>query len=193
MRSNGRLKSIGQALIDLTPLLDVVFILLIVVLSAQTKYVADANTSVENAREEVAETKEENDNLVSENEGLEENNKTYADLHNYVNVVTVFANYKPSNIRYRTIYLIVNDKTPKEIDLNPSNGNQAWQECEETIEWYLENDPGKPMVYTIKNEKMLYRDESELEKMFERLSSKYTKTNIYLRNDIKTENDSIDN
>ncbi len=190
MRLNGRRKSIGQILIDLTPLLDVVFILLIVVLSFQDTYIAEANKNVKRAEEDMADIEDDMAHTEAIIDNVEEQNDTYANEKDYLSVVTISANYKPNNIKYRTIVLSINGEKPIEIELNPSNGEVAWKECRDAIVSCLEERPDYPMIYKIKNEKMLYRDEQKIEELFSQLSSE--NSNIYMKNDINLETGTSD-
>ena len=183
----GKNKSIGQFIIDLTPLLDVVFILLIVVLSFQDAYSADADNKISEAQQIESDANDLVSKTESKDATISEQLDTYANLNDYVNIVTIYADYQPSNRKYRTIYLAINDTDVKEISLNPSNGDVAWSECEETIKQCLEDNLGVPTIYAIKNEKMLYRDEQMIIKMFSELSSSYD--NIYLKNYMETDNE----
>lgn len=183
----GKNKSIGQFIIDLTPLLDVVFILLIVVLSFQDAYSAEADSRISEAQQIESDAND----LVSKTESkdaiISEQLDTYANLNDYVNIVTIYADYQSSNRKNRTIYLKINNEGVKEIPLNPSNVEFAWGECEETIKQCLEENADIPTIYTIKNEKMLYRDEQMITKLFSQLSSSYN--NIYLKNYTEIDNE----
>lgn len=183
----GKNKSIGQIIIDLTPLLDVVFILLIVVLSFQDAYSAEVDSRISEAHQIESDAKDMVSTTESKNATISEQLDTYANLNDYVNIVTIYADYQPSNRKYRTIYLVINDADVKEIALNPSNGDSAWKECEETIKQCLEENSDIPTIYTIKNEKMLYRDEQMITSLFSHLSSSYN--NIYLKNYVETDDE----
>ncbi|MBQ7565467.1 MAG: hypothetical protein IJT16_15935, partial [Lachnospiraceae bacterium] len=106
---------------------------------------------------------------------------TYDNLNEYMNIVTVHADYVPSNRKYRTIYVLINSEV-KEIDLNPSNTEKAWGECRDYIVENALSDAEKPVILSIENTSMLYRDELAIETLYSELSSSHS--NIYLKNEL---------
>ena len=177
MRLGKRSKSIAQVLIDLTPLLDVIFILLIVVLSYQDNFNKAAEEQLTYAVDYIDDA---NDKVAAADarvDTAEEQVENYAKLNDYVNVITINASYKPSNRKYRVIHVAVNADDMREIPLNPSNTNEAWKECKVYVEQIISD--GKPTILSIKNEKMLYRDEESIMKMYEELNA--STSNVYLK------------
>jgi hypothetical protein len=165
-------KTLGQFIIDLTPLLDVIFILLIVVLSFQDNYSKLADEKLENA-EKIEQTAkdamaENNDHYETVQKQLE----TYEQMYDYVNVVTVFASYRPSNRKYRTLHVEINAREQWEREINPSNEDKIWDECRAYIEGVIGSNENKPTIFAIKDEKMLYRDEQAILSLYEDLNIK---------------------
>lgn len=171
-------RSVGQFMIDLTPLLDVIFIMLIVVLTVQTQHGDDAAEKLEEAQRIEAEAKDQLSALDSQAITIQEQLETYHNLNEYINVITICADYQPSNRKYRTVYLVINDQERK-LSLNPSNGDTVWAECKAAIEQCLSENPDVPMIYSVLSSKMLYRDEQKIKSLFDELSSSYD--NIYLK------------
>ena len=169
---------IKQVLIDLTPLLDVIFIILIVILSFQNKYEEDAEAKILEAEDHMAAAE-------SENRALSDHVATFENLDEYMNIVTVHADYVPSNRKYRTIRVLINADV-KEIDLNPSNTEKAWEECKDYIVNHALLDAEKPVILSIENTSMLYRDELQIEALYSEIGSNYP--NIYLKNELAYEN-----
>ncbi len=172
-------KTLGQFLIDLTPLLDVIFIMLIVVLAYQDNYSKKADTAYNQALQIEQEAKDQVAAAENSNLAAQEQLDTYEHIHDYVNVVTIYASYRPSNIKYRTLHVEINANDPWEKEINPSNEGRIWDECQEYIESELADKSGIPTVYSIRNEKMLYRDEQEILALYEKLNvqDKYEKNN----------------
>ena len=172
-------KSIGQYIIDLTPLLDVIFILLIVGLCYKDNFGYEAEKKIADANEEVVEIKDEMAKTDGKNNLLSEQLDTYENLNNYVDVITIYANYQPSNRKYRNVYVQINAGDVWEKEINPSNEKAVWSECKEYIEESLKNNDERPAVLSIKDEKMLYRDEQSIERLYEdlNLKNKYVKNN----------------
>ncbi len=176
-------KTVGQFIIDLTPLLDVIFILLIVVLSFQNTYSKQADEKIETAEKQAEERLEEaakieqtaKDAMAENNDHYETVQKqleTYEQMYDYVNVVTVFASYRPSNRKYRTLHVEINAREQWEREINPSNEDRIWDECRAYIEGVLGNSEGVPTIFAIKDEKMLYRDEQAILALYEDLNIK---------------------
>lgn len=162
MRLKNQSFSLGQFLIDLTPLLDVIFILLIVVLTYQDGYIKDADDKKAEADKIVQMANDAKAKAESSNETAQEQLDTYANIHDYVNVVTVYASYTPSNIKYRTLHVEINNNDIWEKEINPSNEQRVWEECRTYIEEKLTGLSAMPTVFSIMNEKMLYRDEQAI-------------------------------
>lgn len=171
-------RSVGQFVIDLTPLLDVIFIMLIVVLTIQTQHGDDASEKLEEAQRIEAEAKDQLEAMDSQMITMQEQLETYHNLNEYINVITICADYQPSNRKYRTVYLVIDDQEMK-FSLNPSNGDTVWAECQAAIEQCLSENPDVPMIYSVLSSKMLYRDEQKIKSLFDELSSSYD--NIYLK------------
>ena len=185
MISKNKPKTMGQFLIDLTPLLDVVFILLIVILSFQDSYNKVADEKMAQA-EELEQTAKD---VLAENEShyeaVQQQLETYEQMYEYVNVITVFANYKPSNRKYRTLHVAVNSNDVWEKEINPSNEDVIWEECRKYIEGVLAGTGENPTIFAIKNEKMLYRDEQSILALYDALNIE----NKYERNYTETDNE----
>lgn len=175
MKLGKKPKSIGQVLIDLTPLLDVIFILLIVVLSYQDNFSEKAEEQISQAEQYYTDAQDAVADAEAKTDTYKEQLENYANLNDYVNVVTIYASYEPSNRKYRTIHIAMNADDMKEIPLNPSNTSEAWAECKSCVEQVITDEA--PTIISIKNEKMLYRDEESIIKMYESLEA----TNVYLK------------
>ena len=183
MGKNKKPRSLGRLLIDLTPLLDVIFIVLIVVLAGQDNYSTEADRKYAEAEKYVKEVNAEMEEIDAENSVLKEQMSTYSSLNEYFNVVTVYAAYSQENRKLRTIYIKVNTDEPITINLNPSNVSSAWAECRKYIEDKIKEDLSLPMILSINtnsDEKMLYRDEESIHSMFMDLMNNYK--NLTIRN-----------
>ena len=175
--------SLGRLLIDLTPLLDVVFIVLIVILAGQDNYSTEADRKFAEAEKYVSEVNTEMEKVEIENGVLSEQMAAYSSINEYFNIVTVYAAYSPENRKYRTIYVKINIDDPITINLNPSNVSASWMECRGYIEEIIKKDESLPMILSLdisSNDKMLYRDENSIREMFGTLQDRYK--NITIRN-----------
>ncbi len=192
IRIKNRPRTLGQFIIDLTPLLDVIFILLIVVLCFQDNYSKEADEKVaaaeqqeqiavekaeqteKTASEKIAEIRQETEDAMAANdshyEAVQQQLEVYEQMYDYVNVVTVVASYKPSNRKDRTLHVEINAEDQWEREINPSNEDKVWAECQAHIESVLAGKTGMPTVFAIKNEKMLYRDEQSILELYDKLN-----------------------
>ncbi|MBR5179577.1 MAG: hypothetical protein IKW90_12375 [Lachnospiraceae bacterium] len=180
---NKKPRSLGRLLIDLTPLLDVIFIVLIVVLAGQDNYSTEADRKYAEAEKYVSEVNAEMEEIDAQNSVLKEQMSAYSSLNEFFNVVTVYAAYSPENRKLRTIYIKVNTDDPITINLNPSNVSSAWTECKKYIEEIIKKDQSLPMILSLdinSDEKMLYRDEESIQSMFMDLVNNYK--NLTVRN-----------
>ncbi|MBO4373853.1 MAG: hypothetical protein J5829_01990 [Lachnospiraceae bacterium] len=180
MRLKNKPKSLGQFIIDLTPLLDVIFIVLIVVLSFQDDYSKVADDRYTQATQIEQKAKDDISAASASLATAEEHIDTYANMHDYVNVVTIYASYKPSNRKYRTLHVEINNADLWEKEINPSNEDRIWTECQSYIEGKLADNRDLPTVFSIMDEKMLYRDEQSVLSLYENLNikDKYEKNNM---------------
>ena len=185
MRLKSKPKSLGQFIIDLTPLLDIIFILLIVVLAFQDDFSKETDAVYAQALKIEQEAKDRVSAAENRSAAAQEQLDTYEHIHDYVNVVTIYASYRPSNIKYRTLHVEINANGLWEREINPSNEDLVWDECRNYIETELAEKSGIPTVFSIVNEKMLYRDEQEILALYEKLNiqDKYEKNNTETDNE----------
>ncbi|MCR5683803.1 MAG: hypothetical protein K6G81_00075 [Lachnospiraceae bacterium] len=175
MNKEKRSKSIGKILIDLTPLLDVVFIVLIVVFASQKMTIEDSQSAAQAAESSQAAAEAQNAVMAGQMEN-------YDDINTYFTLISVYAGFEPSNRVRRTIYIKINDGDMKTIAINPSDQDKRWEECERYIEEAIGRDGNLYTILsvnTVSEEGMLYRDEQRILKMFGDISSKHA--NVYVK------------
>ena len=167
--------SIGRTLIDLTPLLDVVFILLIVVIvhsrineAEQLNFKDDRIEFYENKIEDYKEQ------LGGNSVNME-----------HFNSITVYATFNEYEDRKeRTISIGINNTIETRI-LKPSNEDTIWNECKEIILRAIEKEDILYSILSIgdgnaeNDAKMLYRDELSIIQMFNEICQEHK--NIYCK------------
>jgi len=151
MRWRNRSKSLRQLIIDLTPLLDVIFILLIVVLCDQDSFIADAK----DAAEQVSQQEQA---LETERETWQERLDAYEKQYSYMNVVNIHVTPSENDRKHRTVYISMGSEKPQTWELDPGRENQVWQKCKEHIENNLSDKSDRITIINIENSTMLYRD-----------------------------------
>ncbi len=160
-------KGIGRALIDLTPLLDVIFIFLMVVLCFNTNENEEAQNKLLDAEEKLQEAEKTRNERIAELETMQEQLDNIK--NDSVNYTTIYAEYDPNNRKHRTIHIKFNAEPEYTSTLNPSNVEEAWEDCEKYITERIDEE--KPMIVSIKNSKMLYRDEQKIEEMIDEINA----------------------
>ena len=176
MGKNKKPKSIGRLIIDLTPLLDVIFIVLIVVLAGQDTFNMEADQKFAEAEVYVSEADKKLDEMEALVDTYAEQMAAYDSLSDYFNAVTVYASYSLENRRLRTVYVMINNEEPVTLNLTPSNTAETWAECKRMIEEVIKKDETLPMILSINSngdEKMLYRDDESIYAIFKVLQNAY--------------------
>ena len=173
-----RLKNKLNTVVELTSLLDVIFIVLMIVICNQQINLEEKGRDVEAAYEEAAEVKAEAEAALSEAEDLraeaeaekalfEEHLEKFEDVSSQMTTVTVIIDYQPSNLRTRTIRLMADADTPETITITPETENDAYTKFEEKLEDLVAQAEAsdKPVVISIDMTRILYRDELRAEEV----------------------------
>lgn len=173
-----RLKNKLNTVVELTSLLDVIFIVLMIVICNQQINLEEKGHDVEAAYEEVALLTAEAEAALSEAEDLraeaeaekalfEEHLEKFEDISSQMTTVTVIIDYQPSNLRTRTIRLMADADTPETITITPETENDAYTKFEEKLEDLVTQAEAsdKPVVISIDMARILYRDELRAEEV----------------------------
>lgn len=170
MRRQRKRKYRGDILIDLTSLLDVIFIVLMIVLCNQ-----------QNATNEVLAQQEE---AVQLSEQAKAQLWLYSDQMDTVDqfcMVSINARYDPNNVTTRHIYVQKNGKDIEQIDLRGNNTDEQFDRLEELLKEYIESNEDKPIIFSLNegDESILYRDEKAIQKIFDDL--KNSSKDVYIK------------
>lgn len=170
MGKNRKKRSALQTLIDLTPLLDVIFLVLIVSLMEQSSLAA-----------KMKDTEAQNYDVIN-NTILTDLKETYEDINEYVDCVTLYAGYQSETDRtVRNVYVQINTEDLVTFELKKGDEANVWKTVASYIEGNCLSDPDKHVILSIadnRNEYMLYRDEKSIEDMLFELSGKYSYVSI---------------
>ncbi|MCR4591074.1 MAG: hypothetical protein K5668_09670 [Lachnospiraceae bacterium] len=168
----------NDILIDLTSLLDVIFILLMVVLARQqvsgmnlTKQQEELDKMRAECREAETEA-EEKYKLYSEQLSLAE--KTV--------IITVTAAFDPEEPKNRTLRILKNgNANADEFSLSGGNTEDAYKAFEEKMSEYVSSADGLPVTLSIADDgsEILYRDQQRIQSVFNALQS--GSGDIYIR------------
>ena len=170
-----RRKNAGNILIDLTSLLDVVFIVLLaLVCQLQTSKQANAQTTqdLEDQRAQITATQEQyKDQLDS-----------MGNIADYVVFISVNARFE-SNLMTRHIEVLCSDSEAPEAEiavLNGENVSEGYAGLSDYIQDYVQDNEDKTVVLSLNegDEDILYRDEKEIKHIFTELATEYSNVKI---------------
>ena len=157
--------------IELTSLLDVIFIfLLVVILHQQT----ETRDRLEEMRREVQEAQGEavvyQDQLAA-----------YQELSTTHPVLTVYADYDEEDLTTRHLRLLTGtgEAEMEELTLTPATAEEGYLKFEALVRELLLSYEGVPVTLSIDREQILYRDEERLDRILKDLTEDYD--DLYLR------------
>jgi len=171
--------------IELTSLLDVIFIVLLVVICNQqinmTQKTDELEVMQQQAQVQMAEAEDLKAEAEAAKEIYEEHRDTYETIESQMSVITVYASYTPSSPQDREILIIAGEKELPKIQMSPSNTKDALERLETLLESQVSEaeDAGKPVIISINTDKILYRDEKAVSQIIDRLFEKHD--NMYYK------------
>ena len=172
MKRRHRAKS--DIVIDLTSLLDVVFIVLLVVICRQhilTDSQQEKMGDVE-AREALAQEKYElyMDQL-----------ETADQLNQYVWAVSVYARYSSEKVTERHISVLREGQEIESFELRGENVSGTLEAFRKSLESYITEHAEQPVILSLNedDEKILYRDEKAINRIFAELASAHE--NVFIK------------
>ena len=196
-----------QTSIELTSLLDVIFIVLMIVVCNQQIYtktqVDEASAAVAEAeameqslleREEKARLDEETagkalaeaeamkaeaEDAIAEKDFYAEQLDTYDTMAEQMLAVAVLVDYEPADLKQRKIRFLVGTKEADSILLTPETAAEAWKEAERFLGALLQENKGIPVICAVSKTKILLRDERKAEELLKKLSE--THGNLYMK------------
>lgn len=179
MKRRHRAKS--DILIDLTSLLDVIFIILLVVIFRQQTLTEKHLDQVDNANSVLEEANDLSEEARAKYELYMDQLETADQLNQYVWAVSVYASYHSDNITERHIRILREGEEIETFDLRGTNVADSLKQFRETLENYVKEHGDQPVILSLneKDENILYRDEKEIRKIFDYLSEEYE--NVFIK------------
>ena len=162
-------RSKSDIIVDLTSLLDVMFIILLVVLCGQstiTEELSEAQTKAEYAIKQAEEEKW----LYEEQQEIIQN----------VWAVSIMVPYDENEITKRKIRFLMRGKEINSIDLIGNDVTNARNEFRDCLIQYIQQNKDMPVILSLNenDDYILYRDEVMVNTIFEELVSTYS--NVYI-------------
>jgi len=171
--------------IELTSLLDVIFIVLMVVICNQQINMTAKTNEAQVVMQQAEDLKAEAEDLKAEAEAekaiLKDHEDTYELISEQYDVLTVYVTYTPSSPQDRSILVLAGDEELPHIQLSPSNQKEALEQFENMLETRVaraEKDE-KPVIISVNKDQILYRDEKAVSDILDRLFDKHD--NIYYK------------
>lgn len=169
-----RRKKNNDLVIDLTSLLDVIFILLLVILCGEQLAKQEYITKEQQASEVVQE--------AEAAKGLYEDQMELSDnINNYVCAISVYSDYNPDQITVRKVRILKENEEIESYDLIGADTKEAYEAFAKRLAEYVEASAEQPVILSLNegDEKILYRDEKAILQIFEQLSDEYE--NVYIK------------
>ena len=165
--------------IDLTSLLDVIFIVLMIVMCYQQIYLEKREANADSVMQEAQVMKDEAAESLADAAVYAKQLENCENLFSQLSLVTVYASYQPSDVKNRQIRVLVNNDEVSTIDLSPSNTEEAYARLEQLLNDSISSNPDIPVIISLDEEQILYRDEVRISDMIKELSGKYE--NLYYK------------
>lgn len=163
-------RNVGNVLIDLTSLLDIVFIVLLVVvcqLQGTKSQIAQDKADIQNQQAAIKTQQELYDDQI---ESLD-------NVADYIAVISVNAHFDADLIT-RHIDVVNSDKkseVPEIAELKGMSVSEGFSDLRDYLEGYLQDNSDRVVVLSLNDgdEDILYRDEKEIKNIFNELASQY--------------------
>lgn len=178
-RKNPGPSSQNSAPIELTPLLDVIFICLFVVIIG---YAQVAAAREQEAEEEIRALQEEVAALEAESFDKEAAMKAYQDaaaayegsvIGSRVMIVTVSCTYSARDAAVRQIRVLASDREYEAIPVTASSEKTAFARLSRLLEDYIRDHPDAVVVFSLNTDAILVRDKEAAETILQSLADKY--------------------
>ena len=170
----------GDVLIDLTSLLDVIFIILLVVMWGQ-------NTTKDQLKQQQAEVEQAKAQTEEEYRLYKDQLETADNLNRYVWVASIRVPYDASDVTRRTILILKEGEEMERFELVGNNVAASVEAFRKSLIGYIEKNEDRPVILSLneKDENILYRDEVMVNEIFTELMKEYT--NVYIKGSVSEE------
>lgn len=183
MRKNPGSSSQPNAPIDLTPLLDVIFIFLFVVIIAYAAKAQAVEAEAVSRTEELEKQVEELSGRLTEEESLremyEERLSDYESdvLGSRVKIVTIYCTWDEEDSTKRQIRVMAPDKDFTPISLTADNQENGYARLSQMLTDYITENSDSVIVLSLNTGRILYRDQTAINELMGKLTRKYK--NVY--------------
>ena len=167
-------------LIDLTSLLDVIFILLLVVICSY-------NSAKEESAKEAAKSQKSSTDYESNSQLYSDMIDTQNDLQKITWTASIVVPYEPDEITTRHIKVLREDSEIQSFELVGNDAAENIEEFKDTLTDYVEKYSDRPVILSLNenDDNILYRDEKRIKEILDELANKYK--NVYIKGNISEE------
>lgn len=170
----------GDVVIDLTSLLDVIFILLLVVLCGQqgiNENLKEKSIEQENAVAQADATREMYEDMID----MEDN------IQQMVWAASIAVPYEKTEIAKREIKVLVEGEEIESFPLIGNDVEESINQFREVLIEYIESNQDRPVILSLNDndDNILYRDETRVNDIMTELIETYN--NVYIRGSVSEE------
>lgn len=170
----------SDVFIDLTSLLDVIFIILLVVLCGQSSInqnLEETQLTAENAQMQAENAKDLYEDMID----------TSDSLNQLVRIVSISVPYDKTEITRREIKVLAEGGDIVSFNLIGNEVTEPLNAFKDTLVEYIRQNNEKPVILSLNedDEKILYRDEIKINDILTDLSKEYE--NVYIKENLNEE------
>jgi biopolymer transport protein ExbD len=159
--------------LDLTSMLDVIFIILMVVMTSQLLNNAKETATARELSAELEAAKADNKAYEMQLQNMENPEKL-------VSFVTLYANFESADPKTRHIKLLLGEETAiDDIKLPPDNEETAYKDFGDKLASFLDDHNDTPVLLTLDDSNILYRDHVRMEEILASLKDAHP--NLFIR------------
>ena len=175
-----RRNSRSDVIIDLTSLLDVIFIILLIVIWGQSTVETDLMQTKADAEAAINQTK-------AEQQLYEQQLEIADNINQYVFAVSVVVPYDKADVTHRTIQILKEGEEIESFDLMGNNVTTSVEAFRNCLVKYVEANIDRPVILSLNehDDNILYRDEVRVTEIFYELTREYG--NVYIRGSLHEE------
>ncbi len=176
---NSRIRKRNRINIELTSLLDVIFIILMVVLCHQQVNVNESMAKSEDAKTAISEADAAKAEADASKALYDDRTDTYDNFSEHVSFISIYADYDVNNVRTRHLYVLKDNEEVYRTDITPDNEDEAYEEFIADFNTYIKDaeDSSKPVICSVNTDKILYRDKIRMDEIMENIES----SNLYFK------------
>jgi len=170
----------GDVRIDLTSLLDVIFIILLIVMWSQSN--VETNLKQVQADTESAKAQTEAEQML-----YEQQLEIADNINQYVFAVSVVVPYDKTDVTQRKIQILKKGEEIESFELAGNNVKASVEAFRKSLVTYIETNKDRPVILSLNehDDNILYRDEVMVTDIFYELTKEYS--NVYIRGSLHKE------